>query len=134
MQLFHLTTAHSLSEILLYGLLPERSQSSLKAVFLTDCRLVAENYASMKDETCALLSIDAVEQFRLGPDNYELQDALHEMDPKELEDRGLYEGSGWQDCTWQQSLSICNQVACYSRIPPEYIAVLDLVTPTKNKG
>ena len=134
MKLYHLTTYDLLDDIVMHGLLPEKSQSSLPAIFLASHRETAQNYESMKKSACVVLEVDlppGLEQ-HLRPDNYELRDLLGGMGNDDLERHSLFEGAGWQDCTWQQSLEIRGQVACTERIAPEHITVLrpDVKVPT----
>lgn len=134
MVLYHLTTHDLLDDIIMQGLLPEKSKSSLPAVFLSLHRDTAQNYEGAKEASCVVLEIDLTPELEqhLGPDNYELRDLLMDMDKDELEKHGLFEGAGWQDCSWQQSLAICGQVACTGRIAPERIKALrpDVAVPT----
>lgn len=125
-RLYHVCPESSLGAILEEGLDPEQSQSSLKAVFLTNDRFTAVNYANMRPgEAHALLSVDldALDTELLGPDNYELPGILQEMTPEELEDIGYWEGVDWNDVSWQDSLAICCQVTYHGRIPPIAIKI-----------
>lgn len=126
MKLYHLTPYDCLDDIIMQGLLPEKSKSSLPAVFLASHRETAQNYEGMKKSACVVLEIDVTPELQqhLRADNYELRDLLRDMENDELEKHGLFEGSGWADCTWQQSLAICGQVACTARIAPERITAL----------
>lgn len=69
--------------------------------------------------------------YELGPDNYELRDFLKSMDKEELKEHKLWEGVTWEDCSWKQSLKICNQVACYTEIPPKNIKIVKHITEPK---
>jgi hypothetical protein len=124
LQLYHVTPVRNLAAIQSSGLMPGKSASSLEAVFLAADKATAQNYACMKDEPCALLEVrlePAVHS--LGPDNYELPAALELLDEDDLALFGLSPDAQWNDCSWQQSLEICQQVACYTAIPPQAITV-----------
>jgi hypothetical protein len=75
-------TLHSNEEpatIMSFGLSADKSESSLKTVFLSDCPFLAEGYSQQRPESeRVLLTIDlaALDPSLLGPDNYELQDRL----------------------------------------------------------
>lgn len=126
MKLFHLTPLSTLDEVLRTGLDPSRSRSSLAAVFLAVDRFSAENYEGMKGEPCIVLEVELDDSFHphLGPDNYELRDLLQDLDDDALRSHGLWRGAQWSDCSWQQSLAICGQVACRAQIPPESLRPL----------
>lgn len=125
MKFYHLTTEKALPSILEHGLKPEYSESSLEAIFLSNCLDTAEQYCAMREDDSVLLEINiTASHYELGPDNYELRDFLQSMDKEELKSHKLYEGATWEDCSWRQSLKICNQVACYTNIEPKYIKVL----------
>lgn len=115
-KLYHLTPESNLNKILEEGLLPHKSKSSLQAVFLTNDISVAENYKSMYDEKCVILSVNLVEldPDKLGPDNYELKDFLEQQKSK------IY----WSDCDWEFSLKKVNQVAYYGKIESNLIEVV----------
>lgn len=132
MKFYHLTSAKALPSILEHGLKPEYSESSLEAVFLSNCPDTAENYSAMREGDCVLLEINiTANKYDLGPDNYELRDFLADMDKEELKSHKLYEGVTWIDCSWRQSLKICNQVACYTTIEPKYIKVVKHIPDPK---
>lgn len=122
---YHLTTAKALPSILEYGLDPQQSQSSLKAIFLSNNISTAEHYEAMHNEPCVLLEVHInPHEYELGPDNYELHDFLDSMSEEQLEEHGLYLGFSWDDCSWEQSLEFCNQVACYDIIYPKNIKII----------
>ena len=125
MKFYHLTTAKALPAILEHGLDPEKSESSLEAIFLSNTQNIAEDYEAMRNEPCVLLEVNInPDEYELGPDNYELHDFLNSMSEEELEEHGLYEGVNWDDCSWEQSLQFCNQVACYDIISPPNIKII----------
>lgn len=125
MVLYHLAPVSRLDAILATGLDPALSESSLKAVFLADCKDRALSYTCMKDEPCVLLEVTVSPELEdLGPDNYELRDALLEMTPAERESYDLWDDASWADCSWEQSLAISGQVACYSVIPAKQVRLL----------
>jgi hypothetical protein len=124
MILYHVTTQKNLRSILVEGLDPLKSKSSLKAVFLSNDKYTALNYASMHAvEPYALLEIrlSDLDQSELGPDNYELKDWLDSKDKEELDALGVY---SWNEATWEQSLEWCCQVAYHAPIDPKAITVL----------
>lgn len=124
-KLFHVTLKSQLPSILESGLDPTFSKSSLPAVFLADCMDGAMSYACSTEEPCALLEVTVKpDLLDLGPDNYELRDMLLMLTPEELAAHGLSEDARWADCTWQQSLAVCGQVACYSIIPASQIRII----------
>ena len=116
-KLYHGTRTEDVAQIMIDGLRPDRSQSSLNAVFLADSHGVADNYRFMHDvDDWTVLEIDMsqLDPAELGPDNYELVDALaHLGDERD-----------WRDCSWQESLEICNQVAYHGIIPPSAICAV----------
>ncbi len=117
--LYHGTRKSQLDTIMTEGLLPEKTKSSLKAVFLTDSVFIADSYRFMHiasdDWTILKIDVAQLEKSNLGPDNFELADALADIDD---EDRT------WDECTWEESLEICNQVAYHGIIPPSAIQEL----------
>lgn len=123
--LYHCTTRHSLEAILAEGLTPAKSQSSLQAVFLSDCQFLASGYADQRpDLEHVLLAIDfaALDPELLGPDNRELQDWLEGQDEEDADLTGV---THWSEASWQQSLDWCNQVAYAGVIPPPAIRVVE---------
>lgn len=118
---FHLAPVSQIDAILREGLDPRHSHSSLAAVFLAGSVGTAENYANMKDEPCAVLKVEFPDALlsSLEADNYELRDLIADLDAEGLKKHGLWEGADWDDCSWEQSLAICDQVACLVRIPPD---------------
>jgi len=125
--LYHVTTLASFRSILEEGLDPARSQSSLKAVFLSGGEFTAASYACMRDGPHVMLSVDvtSLDPDLLGPDNYELPDLLEQMDPESLGELGYHEGISWSDVSWRHSLAIADQVAYYGIVPPSALAVVD---------
>jgi len=125
--LYHVTTLASFRSILEEGLDPARSQSSLKAVFLSGGEFTAASYACMRDGPHVMLSVDvtSLDPDLLGPDNYELPDLLEQMDPEALEELGYYEGVGWSEVSWEHSLAIADQVAYRGIIPPSALSIID---------
>lgn len=122
---YHVTPTRNLPAILAAGLSPDRSASSLAAVFLAADKATAQNYACMKDEPCVLLEVTLRPvEHTLGPDNYELPAALELLDADDLARFGLAPDAQWYDCTWQISLEMCQQVACYTPIAPANIKVI----------
>lgn len=123
--LYHGTYYDNVPNILANGLDPSRSESSLDAVFLTDDVRTAENYHSMKswmggpNQKWTVLKIDVskLDKNLLGPDNYELTEMLRHLD----EEDPCYELE-WSDCSWEDSLRICNQCSYHGVIPPEAIS------------
>jgi predicted nucleotidyltransferase len=126
MKFFHLTPASRLNSVLEHGLEPGHSQSSLVAIFLAGSEMTAKNYEGMKNEPCVVLQVDLPDHLlsSLTADNVELRDLLQDMDARALRRRGLFDGARWSDCTWEQSLAICDQVACTVKIPPHCLAVV----------
>lgn len=132
MKFYHLTTVKALPSILSEGLKPEYSESSLEAIFLSNCAFTAEQYCGMREGDNVLLELNiTAKNYELGPDNYELRDFLQSMDKEELKEHKLWEGVTWEDCSWRQSLEICNQVACYTEIPPKNIKIVKHITEPK---
>lgn len=128
MILYHVTLQKNLKNILVDGLDPQKSKSSLKAIFLSNDKFTALNYAPMHSvEPYVLLevSVGDLEQSELGPDNYELQDWLDNLDDDRLSELGV---SNWDECSWEQSLEWCCQVAYHAPISPESIRVLKKYT------
>lgn len=128
MILYHVTLQKNLKNILVDGLDPQKSKSSLKAIFLSNDKFTALNYAPMHSvESYVLLevSVGDLEQSELGPDNYELQDWLDNLDDDRLSELGV---SNWDECSWEQSLEWCCQVAYHAPISPESIRVLKKYT------
>lgn len=121
--LYHCTPKKNLAKILACGLGAEKSESSLKAVFLSDCPFLAEGYSQQRPESeHIVLTVDlaALDLSLLGPDNYELQDWL-EGDGGEQ--AALVGVTHWSEASWEQSLAWCNQVAYSGDIPPSAIRV-----------
>lgn len=122
---YHLTPTSRVSEIQSKGLDPIHSASSLEAIFLAGSLHTALNYIGMKNEPVTLLKITLnTDRADLAPDNYELRDLLDEMSEDDFEKYGLPEGVESAQCTWEQSLDICDQVACFSRIDGSMIEVM----------
>lgn len=122
--LYHCTTVEALESILSDGLLPGQSQSSLPAVFLSDCPHLASGYAGQRpDAEHVLLVIEfaGLDPSLLGPDNYELQDWLDNQDDEHADLTGV---THWCEASWQQSLEWCNQVAYAGVIPASAISVV----------
>lgn len=122
-KLFHCTPVSRLAGIQSEGLLPQCSESSLKAVFLSDCQFLAEGYAGQRpgeEHVVLAVELTALDVEQLGPDNYELQDWLDEHPGGEADHPGL---TRWDDATWAQSLQLCNQVAYWGRVPPAALSV-----------
>ncbi len=126
MKFFHLTPVSQLKSVLQHGLDPEHSKSSLSAIFLAGSEMTARNYESMKDGPCVMLQVDLPDHLlsSLAADNYELHDLLEDMDARALKKHGLFSGAQWSDCTWEQSLAICDQVACRAKIPPHCLTLV----------
>lgn len=119
--LYHGTTMDHLLEIQTHGLVPDRSQSSLNAVFLAVDEYTAGNYAfnDFGDEGVILvIDINKLDWDKFGPDNYELPDMLGYLD----DDDPCF-GFDWKDCDWRDSLRICGQVAYYGVIDPAAIKI-----------
>lgn len=119
--LYHGTTTDHLNDIKDHGLLPERSTSSLPAVFLASDTYTANNYAYNDfGDAPVILVIDMskLDWDHFGPDNYELPDMLRDI---EEDDPCL--GLSWVECDWRDSLRICGQVAYHGVIPPSAITV-----------
>lgn len=117
--LYHGTTADHYAEIKVHGLVPDRSQSSLKAVFLAADAHTAGNYAYNDHGDAGLIlaiDINKLDWDKFGPDNYELPDMLEQID----EDDPCF-ALDWSECDWRDSLRICGQVAYYGVIPPQAI-------------
>ena len=118
--LYHGTWKSNLPEIKAHGLEPSRSKSSLQAIFLAGDAYTADNYQYQQDHGSGewrVLKIDLsqLDPSLLGPDNYELPDMLAQNgDPRD-----------WDECSWQDSLEICCQVAYYGVIPSS--AILGIV-------
>ena len=114
--LYHGTWRSNLPDIKKDGLRPDRSRSSLQAVFLAIDAYTADNYQYQQyhgSGEWVVLKIDLtqLDASLLGPDNYELPDLLAQNgDPRE-----------WDECSWRESLDICGQVAYYGVIAPEAI-------------
>lgn len=125
---FHMTPGHLVETILQNGLDPAFTKSSMAAVFLSGTRETAQNYEWMKSRPCAMLKVTLPSSMEahLAPDNYELNDLLYDMTEAQLAQHGLFEGAGWRDCDWRQSLAICDQVACTTMIEASCIEVLAL--------
>lgn len=142
MKFYHLTTADRLDDILANGLDPAFSASSLPAVFLAGSAMTAQNYEGMKDGETRMLIIDLPDDpgqleklgIVLGPDNYELRDLLADKNFNSV-DHGIPEGARADDCSWQQSLAICDQVACFSKIPEHLINPIkpEFTAPTQEE-
>jgi hypothetical protein len=122
---YHGTFRENLPQIMRDGLRPDRSKSSQEAVFLTDCPGTASGYHLMHDggRDWVILRIDfsQLDQNLLGPDNYEFQQMLDDMDRDGDDDPCA--GMEWDDCSWQDSLRISNQVAYKGTIPPSAISI-----------
>lgn len=117
--LYHGTTMDHVPDIKAHGLLPDRSQSSLNAVFLAADTYTAGNYAHNDfGDGAVILAIDMskLDWDQFGPDNYELPDMLRDID----EDDPCF-GLDWSECDWRDSLRICGQVAYHGIIPPAAI-------------
>lgn len=122
--LYHCTTVEALKSILSEGLLPSQSQSTLPAVFLSDCPHLASGYAGQRpDVHHVLLAIEfaGLDPEQLGPDNCELQNWLDDQGDEHARLTGV---THWSEASWQQSLEWCNQVAYAGRIPPSAISVV----------
>jgi hypothetical protein len=126
MKFFHLTPVRELESVMRDGLDPARSRSSLPAVFLAGSTFTAQNHEGMKQEPCVLLEVDLPPHLldSLSPDNVELRDLMADMDEEDLTGHGLWAGAQWSDCNWQQSLAICDQVACSAKIPGHCLTVV----------
>lgn len=135
--LFHCALRACLPDILREGLDPERSQSSLKAVFVADDEFTAANYACMREGDAVMLSIDAtaLDPCLLGPDNYELPDMLESLDQKFLKSMGYSSSTTWDQVSGMDSLRICNQAAYRGVIPPSAITVIEgrFLVPAKDR-
>jgi hypothetical protein len=121
MILYHGTDSDYLESIKSIGLTPEKSQSSLRAVFLTDDPYVAHSYNVMDSPrpvagTPIILSVDTtkLDLSKFSPDNYELQDMLN---GNEVEDELRKGRDNWNEFSPEESLQICNQVAYFGVIP-----------------
>ncbi len=117
--LYHGTTEDHLAEIKAHGLMPDRSESSLNAVFLAADAHTAGNYAFNDfGDGGVILAIDIakLDWDKFGPDNYELPDMLRDID-----DDDPCAELDWHECDWRDSLRICGQVAYYGVIPPEAV-------------
>lgn len=128
---YHCTAKDSLKAIFAEGLKAEKSQSSLQAVFLSDCPFLANGYAQQRpDIEHVLLTIDfaALDTELLGPDNYELQGWLDGQDEEHAELTGV---TRWNEASWQQSLEWCNQVAYSGVIPPSAIRIAEEKAPVQ---
>jgi hypothetical protein len=124
MNLYHVTAQKNLRNILVDGLDPLKSKSSLKAIFLSNDKYTALNYGSMHAvEPYVLLEINLadLDQSELGPDNYELQEWLEDQGEEGRLELGV---STWDECSWEQSLEWCCQVAYHAPITAESIKVL----------
>lgn len=139
MKFYHLTTADRLDDILANGLDPAFSASSLQAIFLAGSAFTAQNYEGMKDGPTCLVEVELPDKpekhgLNLGPDNYELRDLLDDKN-FDFVQYGVTEGTRAEDCTWQQSLAICDQVACFSKIPAHLINPVkpEFITPTQEE-
>jgi hypothetical protein len=114
--LYHGTRKSNVEEIKKHGLKPDMTKSSLPAVFLTDSKFIADNYRFMhiagEDWTVLEIDMNKLDWSKLGPDNFELADALAD---------DANEERTWDECTWEESLEICNQVAYHGVIPPDAI-------------
>lgn len=129
--LYHCAPRSYLNSILVEGLSPEKSQSSLRAVFLSDCQGLASGYAGQRPELeHVLLAIEftALDPELLGADNCELQDWLDDQDDDDSELDGV---THWSEASWQQSLKWCNQVAYYGVVPPAAIRVIEDHAPVQ---
>lgn len=129
--LYHCTTVEALESIFSDGLLPRQSQSSLPAVFLSDCPHLASGYAGQRpDVEHVLLAIEfaGLDPALLGPDNYELQDWLDGQDDEHADLTGV---THWSEASWQQSLEWCNQVAYAGVIAASAISVVEGQEPVQ---
>lgn len=118
-RLYHGTTMDHIAEIKTDGLVPDRSESSLSAVFLASDAHTAGNYAYNDfGDAGVILTIDMgkLDWDQFGPDNYELPDLLRDID----DDDPCF-GLDWHECDWRDSLRICGQVAYHGTIPPSAI-------------
>lgn len=135
--LYHVCRASMIDSIMQNGLNPSYSKSSLEAIFLADLPEVAEGYVMFDPEVdWILLAVESahLDKSQLGPDNYELPDMLDGLGEEELEMLDLYEGIEWHQISWKDSLVICNQVAYYATIDPQYISIIKQIdAPNEQK-
>lgn len=95
MTLYHVTTQKNFRSILTKGLNPQKSKSSLKAVFLSNDKFTTLNYGAMHAvEPYALLeiSLSDLDQSEMGPYNYELKDWLDSQNEEDLDVLGVGHG------------------------------------------
>jgi hypothetical protein len=132
--LYHCTQKKNLPTIMASGLSAEKSESSLKAVFLSDCPFLTEGYSQQRPESeHVVLTIDlaALDPSLLGPDNYELQDWLEGDGGEQAVLVGV---THWSEATWEQSLEWCNQVAYSGVIAPSAIRPFKDKRPTPDQS
>jgi hypothetical protein len=113
--LYHVTQSDRITHIIKDGgLLPERSESNLKAVYLSGEPSLGYSFMGRNGPSLVLsVPLSKLDQSKLGPDDYELRDYLADR-------RSTRE---WHDHTWRESLRKTDQVAYHAAIPTDALTV-----------
>ena len=122
--IYHTTLAINLPKILVEGLSPNKSESSQKVIYFSGSEGTARNYACMRaNQEHVLLEITTskLDKNKFGPDDYELQDYLDDIDDEE----DLLYDTAWADYSGIESITMCDQVVYGETIPPECITIID---------
>jgi len=123
---YHGTLRSSLKSILRNGLRPSKATSSQAAVYLAGSEGTARNYAGMygaSQDEFVVLRVDTkfLDQSKLGPDDYEMQNYLDE--PWGTVGRDIKGIDSWHRVSWEASLKYVDQFVYYGAIPVEAIQV-----------
>jgi len=133
-KLYHLTTLQKWGKIKKQGLRPNKSQSSLEGVFLTDDLFTAKNYSNMEhpkespdDSGFIILTINGnlLNPEKIVADNYDFPDLVSQMSERQA---AKYDLNSWQD-----SLKVCNQIAYEEIIPPNWIINHTIYDPNEEE-
>lgn len=121
--LYHGTGIDKLKDILSNGLNPNKTNSSQKAIYLTNNPYIAFNYSSYlgdRDEENHIIleiKISNLNSNKFGADDYELQDMIDDDEYPEL----IKGRTSWKEFTPEESLRICEQLVYYDLIPASNI-------------
>ena len=122
-KLYHATPAENLPSIRRKGLVPGiQTYGAQNGVYVSDDASVAANYSGFDPEKkWVLLTIDGsqLDSSKFGPDDYELQDVLDNIDEEDAIER--YGSDRWSDFSAEQSMRLVNQAVYNGVIPPSAI-------------
>jgi len=128
MKLYHCTDSKNIPSIKEIGLHPNKSQSSLEAVFLAGSINTAKNYSLMRPEIeqYVIFEVDSetLDPTKCFADNYELPEIMEDMPSRDLKKFGVYRDQDFRTIPWEISLKICDQMAYFGVIPFKNLTVV----------